>query len=285
MLEVYVGSFASPDEVIEVEGVRSDMVELGGVTLARDIHQPGWRWSTHLRPLVGTEWCETRHVGYAMRGRLHIITKDGLEYDIGAGNVFDLPPGHDAWVVGDETFEMLSWMGARTWLASLQSLKERVLVTLVFTDIVDSTGAARRLGDRVWADLVASHNQRLADVADRFRGQVAKLTGDGMLAIFDGAVRAIRFAMASDKAVADLGIEIRAAVHTGEIEVAGEEIHGLAVHEASRILELAAAGEIFVSATTAGLAREADLDFQDRGVHELRGVGDQVQLFTVDDRT
>jgi len=279
--ERYARNFASPDEVVEIEGVRSEIVDLGGITLARDTHQPGWRWSTHVRPLVGTEWCESRHVGFVLRGQLHVMTKEGVEFDIREGDVVDLPPGHDAWVVGDGVFETLSWMGARTWLMPLHALKERVLVTLVFTDIVDSTGIARGLGDRTWGDLLASHNQRLADVVDQFRGRIAKLTGDGMLAIFDGAARAIRCAMTCGSAVADLGLSIRAAVHTGEIEVAGDEIHGLALHEASRILELARAGEVLVSATTADLAREAGLSFEDRGDHQLRGLGDHRHLFAV----
>lgn len=281
MRDHYARSFASPDEVIEIEGVRSEIVELGGITLARDIHQPGWRWSTHVRPLVGTEWCESRHVGYVLRGQLHVLMKEGVEFDIREGDVMDLPPGHDGWVVGDEVLETLSWMGARTWLMPLHTLKERVLVTLVFTDIVDSTGIAGRLGDRAWADLLASHDQRMADAVDHFRGRIAKLTGDGMLAVFDGAARAIRCAMACNKAVANLGLSIRAAVHTGEIEVAGDEIHGLAVHEAARILELAPKGEVLVSATTTDLAREAGLSFEDRGKHKLRGVSHQRHLFAV----
>lgn len=282
MHERHARSFASPDEVVETDGVRSEIVDLGGISLARDIHQPGWRWSTHVRPLVGTEWCESRHVGFVLRGQLHVETKEGVEFDLRVGDVFDLPEGHDSWVVGNEAYETLSWMGVRTWLTPLSALKERLLLTLVFTDIVDSTGAARRLGDRAWTDLLTSHDQRLADVVDQFRGRVAKLTGDGMLAMFDGAARAILCAMRCRDAAADLGLSIRAAVHTGEIEVRGDEIHGLAVHEAARILEFAGESEVLVSATTAGLARDAGLPFDDRGEHQLRGAGESLHLFAVD---
>jgi class 3 adenylate cyclase len=285
MRDRYTRSFASPDEVIEIEGVRSEIVDLGGITLARDTHQPGWRWSTHVRPLVGTEWCESRHVGLVLKGRMHVLTIDGAEFDVAEGDVIDLPPGHDAWVVGDEVLVTVAWMGARTWLMPLHALKERVLVTLVFTDIVDSTGTARRLGDRAWTELLASHDQRLADVVDQFRGRVAKLTGDGMLAVFDGAARAIRCALTCRKAVSDLGLSIRAAVHTGEIGLVGDEIHGLAVHEASRILKVAQANEVLVSATTADLVRDAELSFDDRGEHELRGLNDLRRLFAVTERT
>lgn len=281
MRDRYARTFASPDEVIEIEGVRSEIVDLGGITLARDTHQPGWRWSTHVRPLVGTEWCESRHVGLVLRGQMHVLTRDGAEFDVTEGDIIDLPPGHDAWVVGNEILVTVAWMGARTWLMPLHALKERVLVTLVFTDIVDSTGTAQRLGDQSWTALLASHDQRLADVVDQFRGRVAKLTGDGMLAVFDGAARAIRCALVCRKAVADLGLRIRVAVHTGEIELVGDEIHGLVVHEASRILKVAQVNEVLVSATTADLARDAELRFEDRGEHELRGLNEHRHLFAV----
>ena len=277
----YARSLGSPDDVIEIEGLRVEIVDLGGITVARDTHQPGWRWSTHVRPLVGTEWCETRHVGLVLAGRSHLVTKDGHEFDFAEGDVIDLPPGHDAWVVGDEALVTVTWMGARTWLMPLRALKERVLVTLLFTDIVDSTGTAGRLGDRSWTELLTGHDQRLTDVVDQFGGRVAKLTGDGMLAVFDGAARAVRCALTCRKTVSDLGLSIRAAVHTGEIELVGDEIHGLAVHEAARILKLAQENEILVSGTTTDLVRDTELNFEDRGLHELRGLDRKRQLFAV----
>jgi class 3 adenylate cyclase len=281
MHERFARNFGSPDETIEAEGVVSDHVDLKGMTVARDTHQPGWRWSVHVRPLVGGDWCETRHLGYVLRGQLRVVMREGVEFDLREGDVFDLPSGHDAWVVGDDVFETLSWMGARTWLMPLLSLKERVLATLVFTDVVDSTGAARRLGDRAWADLLSTHNQRIADIVDHFQGRLVDRTGDGMLAVFDGAARAIRCALECDSAVIDLGLRLRAAVHTGDIEVAGDEIHGMVVHEAARMLELAGAGDVLVSSGTVDLARDAGLSFEDRGEHELRGVGASSRLLAV----
>jgi class 3 adenylate cyclase len=283
MREPYARNFDSSDEVIEAERVRSEHVDMSGVTLARDIHQPGWRWSEHVRPLVGTEWCESRHLGYVLGGRLHVVTKEGTEFDLREGDVFDLPPGHDSWVLGDDVFESLSWMGARTWLMPLHSLKERVLATLVFTDVVDSTDIARRLGDRAWTELLTVHDQRIGDVVDQFRGRILKFTGDGMLAIFDGAARAIRCAKACDRAVGDLGLSLRGAVHTGEVEVAGDEVHGLVVHEAARILEMAREHEVLVSATTVELAGETGLSFEDRGEHQLRGAAESRRIFAVAD--
>jgi len=195
----------------------------------------------------------------------------------------DIPPGHDAGVIGDEPFETLAFMGGATWLTPLQILKERILVTLLFTDIVDSTGMARRLGDRKWAELLGSHNQRMGGTIDRHRGQVAKLTGDGLLAVFDGAARAIRCAMACRQDARDLGLEIRAAVHTGEVEMAGEEIHGMAVHEASRIMAHAGPGEVLVSDPTMTFARGTHLEFEDRGVVEMRGPNEPLRLHAVTD--
>lgn len=276
-----VRSFDQPDEVIELEKVRSEMVSLNGMTLARDVHQPGWRWSEHVRPLVATEWCESHHVGYQLKGSLRVRLKDGTEFDVKAGDMLDIPAGHDAWVLGDEPVESLNWVGGATWLSPLQILKERVLVTLLFTDIVDSTATAQRLGDRRWVELLADHDRRMADTVDRFRGRVVKTTGDGFLAIFDGAARAIRCALACAKGAEGLGLRIRAAVHTGEVEMAGDEVHGVAVHEAARIMSLAGADEVLVSDVTRGFARDDQLVFTDKGELELRGLEESIRVHSV----
>lgn len=281
MVIPYTRNFDEPDEVIEVEKVNAKVISLRGINLAHDTHQPGWRWSEHVKPLVGTEWCESRHVGYVLRGRGHIVMRDGTGFDCRPGDLMDIPPGHDAWVLGDEPWKVLSWIGGTTWLSPLQTLKERVLITLLFTDIVDSTGTAQRIGDRHWAELLNAHDQRMSDTVDRYRGQIAKLTGDGMLAVFDGAARAVRCAVACRSSAQDLGLAIRAAVHTGEIEVTGEELHGLAVHEASRLLSHARPGEILVSDLTKNFARDSQLGFEDRGELELRGVEQALQAYAV----
>ena len=279
MRQKFSASFNSPDEVIEAPLVRSEHVELAGLMISHDIHEPGWHWAEHVGPITGTEWCETRHVGYVLSGRMHVVMKDGDEFDIEQGDVYFLPPGHDTWVVGDKAWESLAWMGARTWLMPLNTLKERVLATIVFTDIVDSTGIAGRMGDRAWADLVAAHDRRITETVDRYQGRIVKLTGDGMLAVFDGAARAVRCALACDDAVSDLALSLRAAVHTGEIEVSGEEIHGMSVHEAARILEIAGEHEVLLSGVTADLVSDEGCRFEDRGEHELRGVGARRRLY------
>lgn len=281
MTDRYVRNFASAADVIDIGGVRSEIVDLGSIAVSHDIHQPGWHWKTDIGPTVDTDSCETHHVGYVLQGQMRVVTDDGIEYDLHAGEVFEIPPGHDSWVVGEEVFETIEWVGARSWMAQHRTLHERVLVSILFTDIVDSTATARRMGDRAWGDLIESHNQLVKDMVSRFSGRVVNLTGDGVLAVFDGAARAIRCAGALGAVATGLGLSIRAAVHTGEIDLAGEEIHGVAIHEAARILSLAASEEILVSAITRDLTLDAGLDLEDRGEHELRGVGRSLRLFAV----
>jgi class 3 adenylate cyclase len=220
-------------------------------------------------------------VGVILRGQVHFRLPDGTEFEAGPMSLVDIPSGHDAWVEGDEPLEMITWTGARGFLAPLESFHERILATLVFTDIVDSTGTALRLGDRVWGDLVASHEARTREILARFRGALVKLTGDGVLATFDGAARALRCAAALREAAADLDITLRLAVHTGEVEVAGDDIRGVAVHEASRILALAGADEILVSAATASLAEGSGVRLEDRGEFDLRGIPGTRRLYAV----
>lgn len=277
----YVRSFSEPDELIELETVRSAQVSIGGLTVAYDTQQPGWRWSTHVRPLVGTEWCEVRHVGVVVSGRQAVLLRDGTEFVLEPLDVMDLPPGHDAWVLGDEPCVTIGWTGARGWLAPLESLNERVLATVLLTDVVDSTSIASRIGDRAWGDLFASYVSRAADVLPRYRGKLVKTTGDGLLATFDGAARAIRCAVALREVAAALDLPVRAAVHTGEIELAEDDIRGVAIHEASRMLGLAAGPEIILSATTVELARDAGIEFEDRGEHELRGIPGSRRFYAV----
>ena len=266
MSEHQVRSFSTPDDVIDAEGVRSEIVDLGGISVARNVHQPGWRWSTHVRPVVGTEWCQARHVGVVISGKLHVITEDGRQFDLDPGDAFHIQPGHDAWVVGDQPYETIDWIGARTWLSPLGS-SAGVLATLLFTDIVDSTGLAQRMGDNAWGDLIAAHEEGVRDALARFGGREVKSTGDGVLAMFDGTARAIRCAAALHALAGDLGVQIRAAVHVGEVEPVEGDLRGLAVHEANRMMALAQPGEILVSATTRALTTDHDIRFEERGEH------------------
>ncbi|MEX0630473.1 MAG: hypothetical protein WD508_07515 [Chloroflexota bacterium] len=277
-----VRNFAAPDETAEAEKLRSEIINLGGVTVSRDVHAPGWRWSSHVKPLVGTEWCQMRHVGYVLAGRLHVLLSDSREFEVGPGDLAVMPPGHDAWVVGDEPFEFIGWSGVRGWLGALEVGLERIVTTLVMTDIVGSTSLAERVGDRRWGELLAQFADGARDTVAHYRGHLVELTGDGILARFDGALRAVHCAVGLRAAAAELDIPIRAAVHTGEVEMADERLRGLALHEAARMLAFAGAGEIIVSATTRALVSSPGLTLTDQGEHDLRGLEGKHRLFRVE---
>jgi class 3 adenylate cyclase len=156
---------------------------------------------------------------------------------------------------------------------------DRVLATVLFTDVVSSTQRVTELGDARWRDLLDTHDRIAADEVSRFRGRVIKSTGDGTLATFDGPARAIRCAASIGEAVRSVGIEIRAGLHTGEVELRGDDIGGIAVHTAARVMGQAGPGEILVSNTVKDLVVGSGIEFLDRGDHELRGLEGRRQLF------
>jgi class 3 adenylate cyclase len=158
---------------------------------------------------------------------------------------------------------------------------DRVLATVLFTDLVDSTPQAAALGDRRWRELLITHDALVVEEVDRFRGQIVKFTGDGVLATFDGPGRAIRCACAIRDAVQALGVEVRAGLHTGEIERRGDDVSGIAVHTAQRVSSLAGAGEVLVSRTVADLLAGSDFDFREHGEHELKGLPGSWRIFSV----
>jgi len=155
----------------------------------------------------------------------------------------------------------------------------RVLSTVLFTDLVGSTERVRLLGDRAWADLLAAHHTDVRRALERFGGEEIDTAGDGFLALFDGPARAIRCALAVREATAGLGLEVRAGVHTGEIERASGAARGIAVHIAARVAAAAGPGEVFVTATTRDLVAGSGLHFDDRGEHALKGVDERKRLF------
>lgn len=156
---------------------------------------------------------------------------------------------------------------------------ERVLATVLFTDIVDSTKNAAELGDHKWRHLLDSHDQLARQMVDRHRGSLVKTTGDGILATFDGPGRAVRCALAFGAAAGQLGIPLRAGVHTGEIEMRGHDIGGIAVHAAARVMGQSPPGEVLVSRVVTDLVAGAGLKFSDRGSHELKGLPGRWDLF------
>jgi len=158
---------------------------------------------------------------------------------------------------------------------------DRVLATVLFTDIVDSTRRAAEMGDRDWHALLDAHDAIVRAQLARFRGREVNTSGDGFLAMFDGPQRAIRCAMAIRDALQALGIQVRAGLHTGECEVRGDDIGGIAVHIGARVSALAGPNVVLVSSTLRDLVIGSGLEFEDRGAHELKGVPGEWRLFAV----
>jgi class 3 adenylate cyclase/pimeloyl-ACP methyl ester carboxylesterase len=158
---------------------------------------------------------------------------------------------------------------------------DRMLATVMFTDIVDSTSRASEMGDRGWRELIARHDELMRTEIKRYRGREVKTMGDGFLATFDGPARAIRCASAACDAMRPLGIQIRAGLHTGEVEVMGDDIGGIAVNIGARVGSAAGAGEVLVSRTVTDLVAGSGIGFDDRGTHALKGVPGEWQLYAV----
>jgi pimeloyl-ACP methyl ester carboxylesterase len=159
---------------------------------------------------------------------------------------------------------------------------DRILATVLFTDITSSTQRAAELGDRAWRELLDAHHALVRAHLTRFRGREIDTAGDGFFATFDGPARAVRCAVALTDAVRALGLEIRAGVHTGECEIAGDAVRGIAVHIGARVLAAAESGEVVVSSTVRDLVAGSGLRFQDRGSRVLKGVPGEWRLFAVE---
>lgn len=275
-------NLGKPDEIIREEKIETSIVRLGDLTVGRSIQQPGWRWTTHVQPKVSGDWCQARHVGVVLSGRLHSDFSDGSSIEVGPDDVFDIAPGHAGYVVGDEPLVTIEWEGLRTWYAPI-AIGERVVVTLLFTDLVASTETAARVGEQAWGDLMARHNELVRHAIDRHRGIEVDTTGDGFLVSFDGAARAIRCAMDIRAGARELGVEVRAGIHTGEVDMIGKGVRGLAVHEAARVAGAAGAGEILVSEVTRALATGSVVTFGEGVAHDLKGIDGTRALFPVED--
>jgi len=184
------------------------------------------------------------------------------------------PYAGDGDAIVDEVEEFLT--GVRG-----ESGTDRILITVLFTDIVGSTERAVQTGDRAWHDLLDRHDDMVRDELRRFRGREVKTTGDGILATFDGPARGMHAAEAICTGARRLGIEVRAGLHTGEVELRGDDVSGIAVHIAQRVSALARPSEVLVSRTVVDLVAGSAIEFDDRGEHELKGVGGLWRIFAV----
>ncbi len=211
---------------------------------------------------------------------VHVDRGRYLAEQIPDAKFVELPgPDHLPWIgdsdrVADEVEEFLT--GSRGEVEI-----DRVLATVLFTDIVDSTKRAAELGDRQWRALLDRHDEAVRQQLARFRGHEVKNLGDGFMATFDGPARAVRCASAIAEMMQPLGISVRSGLHTGEIELKRDDIGGIAVHIAARVAAMAESGQTLVSSTVRDLVADSGLRFGDRGLHQLRGLPEDVHLYTV----
>lgn len=274
-------SFDKPDHVRDLGAGRMAVIDLDETAVGRMTLEPGWRWSTDVAPMIGTPSCQVRHLGAVLSGHLHIFGDDGAEMDLRAGDAYEVPAGHDAWVVGDTPWEAVEFASARVYGVTDDESGVRTLGTILMTDIVGSTATLERVGDTKWHSILLAHNERLRAQIDRFGGREVRTTGDGFQVLFTGAARGVRCAAAMVDAVGDLGIQIRAGLHTGEVELSAGNLHGIAVHAAARVSALAGPSEVLVSAVTRDLLDGSGLTFEERGVHELKGLSGARPVFAL----
>jgi class 3 adenylate cyclase len=272
----------APDNVREVPFGRLETYDMGEMRIGRSILQPGWRWSESIKPIARTELCEYHHIGLCLSGRSRITMREGAELLIEAGQFYEIPAGHDSEVIGDEPYITVELQPSTSFARSEGGDFDRIVATLLVTDIVNSTALALELGDGPWRDLLARHDRAVRSQLDRFRGREVATTGDGFVAVFDGAERAIRAAQEICRVASGLGVEVRAAVHTGELELEGDNVRGVAVHLATRITALAGPGEVYASWATRELLAGSPISFADRGLHQLKGLAEQRRVYVVE---
>ena len=274
-------SFLSSEEVRKFPNGELRLVTFDDIVFGEFKFEPGWKWSTDVRPIAGTPQCEHRHVGFVVRGQLHVVMTDGATMDFVPGDIYEIPPGHDAWVVGDVAYHGVEFSGARTFAQSPFDLGGGVIATLMFTDIVGSTAKLAQVGDVRWRAMLIEHNAVMRTELDRHRGRELSTTGDGFLAAFDSALRAVRCGQAMCEAARRIGLQIRVGCHTGEVEFKQGDVFGVAVHAAARVLSLAGDSEVLVSWTTRDLLAGSNVRVESRGKHTLKGLEGEREVFRV----
>jgi len=271
-------SLRKPETVRRFTHGHIDSVALGESEIGRWEFEPGWRWSNDVKPIVGTRSCQNRHVGVCVNGVLHVELDDGTTADIGPDDAYEIPPGHDGWVVGDEPFITYEWTSSRVF-ARAPDDDDAIVVTLLFTDIVGSTAMLERIGDKAWHDLLVAHNAAMREQIAHHRGREFDTSGDGFLVLFEGAARAVRCGRGMVKAARALDLNIRVGCHTGEVIFVAGYAHGVAVHTAARVVALAGADEIYVSSTTRDLLSTAEFSFESAGAFDLKGLTGKREVF------
>lgn len=279
MSDIEVRDLGEPDAIVTYPLGTTSQVQLAGTVVSRHVLKPGWSWEEDAQALVGGTSCALYHRGVVLTGRMGVRTDAGDEVVIEPNQVFDLRPGHVTWVDGDDELVMVDWAGG-AGLDARPGQPSRVLATILFTDIVGSTELAERIGDAALKRTIGMHNDVVRTVVIQFGGREANTAGDSFLVVFDGAERAIRCGLALVDALAAIRVPIRVGVHSGEVEMDGDDVRGVAVHTAARVAGKAGAGDVVVSGTTRDLAHgAAGLAFESRGRHRLKGLRQSQQLF------
>ena len=275
-------SLNEPDQAREFQLMNLDIVQVRSLTVGRGTVQPGFRWSRHMRRATDEAMCQVHHVQILLSGRFAVQMDDGEYVEIEPMEVFDVPPGHDAWVIGDEPAVILDFLGNVEEMG-LPASHSRVVTTLLMTDIVDSTATASRIGDTAWKQLLGEHNRVVRNRFERYGADEVNTTGDGFLAMAASARGAVACAASIRDATAEIGVPVRIGVHTGEVELLPDDIGGVAVHAAARVMALGGASEVMVSVTTKGLMDDGHTLFEPVGAHELKGLPAPLEVFRLVD--
>jgi class 3 adenylate cyclase len=288
------------DAAVEMVRVRWGTPDLGPILQPSRADDPEFgQWSAKCMRAIATPRSAAAQVRYIMESLdarealpliqvptlvLHTKANLGVSIEEGryladhiAGAKFVELPGSDVLIASSAT--AIEEIGEFLTGERPEVEVDRILTTLLFTDIVGSTERAASMGDQRWRSLLDAHDRTVRDHLRRFRGKEINTTGDGFVASFDGPARAIRCALAMAEAIRALGIDLHLGLHTGECEVRGDDLGGLAVHIAARIGSLAGPGEILVSSTVKDLVAGSTIDFVDRGGHQLKGVPGTWKLY------
>lgn len=256
------------------------MTQIGPLVVGRGQLEPGWRWSVDLKPIVGTPSCMVHHLQVLLSGRLGVRLDDGEEAEFGPLDTFEIPPGHDTWVVGDEPADLLDISGNVADFG-LPTTTSRVVATLLMTDIVDSTVSLARVGDLAWRQTLANHDRLVRAELRRAQGREINTTGDGFLAEFASAAAALDCALRIARVVRDTGVQVRLGVHTGEIERVDADVRGMAVHTTARVMSVAGPSEVLTTLMTRLLAESGSFEYESRGAQALKGLPAPIEVFAV----
>jgi len=273
-------SLTDPGHGRALPRLHGQLARIGSLGIGRAQLAPGWRWSEDVKPAVGTEWCMVHHVQVLLAGRFAVRMDDGEEAAFEAGDVFDLPPGHDAWVVGAAPVDILDISG-NVGDFGLPAARTRTLATLLMTDIVGSTNILARVGDQAWKQQLGDHDRIVRAEIGRAGGIEIDTTGDGFLAEFTSAAGALETALRTCTSIEAIGVTVRVGVHTGEIERVDGNVRGLAVHTTARVMAAAGPSEVLTTLTTTLLAQPGAFTFTSVGTRELKGLPAPIELFRV----